>query len=214
MDVTRLDFNENLVIRSEGDWQGFRSNAAAKEPETVEWIKGFSPESNFWDVGASVGPYSLIAASLGHKVIAFEPFAPSYGHLVQNAWINRLPITSLPVAIGTQGGFQSLRASDIQAGAASHGKGDFPQAVIVMAADDLADQVEVPRYVKVDVDGAELDVIESGRALWPLIDSMLIECSDKTAGDVEMVLSGCGLERKDRWERSGGMFNYLYERAQ
>ncbi len=84
MDTVKLDFpDRDLYILKDGDWRGFRSSPCAKEPETVEWIRSFPEGSVLWDVGASVGPYSLIAAALGHKVVAFEPFAPSYGHLVQ-----------------------------------------------------------------------------------------------------------------------------------
>ncbi len=43
-----------------------------KEPETLEWIDGFSANDVFWDVGANMGLYTLYAASKGTQVLAFE----------------------------------------------------------------------------------------------------------------------------------------------
>jgi hypothetical protein len=35
---------------------------SSKEPETLEWIDRFLPESIFWDIDANVGLYSIFAA--------------------------------------------------------------------------------------------------------------------------------------------------------
>ena len=35
------------------------------------------PGLGFYDIGANVGTYSLLAASMGHKVVAVEPYLPS-----------------------------------------------------------------------------------------------------------------------------------------
>ena len=30
-----------------------------KEPETIDWINNFKSNSNFWDIGANIGLYSI-----------------------------------------------------------------------------------------------------------------------------------------------------------
>lgn len=221
MDVKRLDFpDRELFILADGDWRGFRSNACAKEPETVEWLRRVAPGSVVWDVGASVGPYSLVAAALGaKKVVAFEPYGPSYGHLCQNVSINGMGdvIRAFPIALRDVDGFgwDILYASSCEPGAASHSFENqeryFPLPVMHCSAYDAP--VTRPAHVKIDVDGGEVDVIASGRQLWSQAQSILIEASAKTIEDIAVILGACGLEQTGKWERSGGMFNYLWERT-
>ena len=67
---------------------GFR----AEEPFTADWIeRSIKPGDVLYDVGANVGPYSLIAAkatSNGARIFAFEPSAPSFHGLSRNILIN------------------------------------------------------------------------------------------------------------------------------
>ena len=101
-DIRRIDFDEReLFIYAAGDWRGFRSGACAKEPETARWIRRTAhPGSVFYDIGACVGSYSLIAAALGASVHAFEPSALNYAQLQLNAWLNEAEaLTAWPVAL-------------------------------------------------------------------------------------------------------------------
>ena len=222
MDVVKLDFpDKDLFILADGDWRGYRSRPCAKEPETVEWIRSFEKGSVLWDVGASVGPYSLIAAALGHRVVAFEPFAPSYGHLQQNIWLNEMSdlIRSAPIAFSRLPMFNHGRweASSIHPGSASHGNGSYYLDIISVGVDAFADRTAgpVPSHVKIDVDGAELGVIEGGRELWKQVDSIMVESEPPTVDDITVILSGAGLEMVDSWKRLGEtkQHNYLYRRA-
>lgn len=215
MNVKRLDFpDRDLFILADGDWRGFRSNACAKEPETVEWLRRVAPGSVVWDVGASVGPYSLVAAALGaKKVVAFEPYGPSYGHLCQNISINNfdVQIDAWPVMLTDSDDIQGEVPVWANApGAGTHESGNVPQKVIVLRPDRWLYQQ--PQHIKIDVDGAEQDVLEGGRTVWSQAQSILIEASAKTIQDIAVILSACGLEQTGKWERSGGMFNYLFER--
>jgi len=69
-------------MRSDTFWE--------KEPETLSWIRAWSPEQRFLDVGASVGVYSLFAAKLGHETVAFEPSALNYAVLNLNILDNSM----------------------------------------------------------------------------------------------------------------------------
>ncbi|PYR64976.1 MAG: hypothetical protein DMF88_21415 [Acidobacteria bacterium] len=76
-----------------------------KQPATIEWIDGFQPGSVFWDVGASIGVFSLYAAlGTDTKVIAFEPAAVNYYLLSANCEANSLldQIDCLLVGLGSE----------------------------------------------------------------------------------------------------------------
>lgn len=215
--LNRLDFPDREIgILPTGDWHGFRSHACEKEPETVEWIRSFEPESVFWDIGASVGPYSLIAAALGHTVYAFEPNGPSYGELCQNILINSIDVTPFPVAVSTGERIQKQYVHTWGAGAGSHSfQKKFERSVPVLCytADEIADSTGMPDYVKIDVDGGEIEVIESGRSVWENVRSMMIEVSRGTKDHIGLVLSASGLIEHERTPRvASGEFNYLYVR--
>ena len=220
MDVVKIDFpDRDLYILKDGDWRGYRSKACEKEPETVEWIRSFDEGSVLWDVGASVGPYSLIAAALGHQVVALEPFAPSYGHLWQNIWLNSKhgSVVALPFGLSSQDTPPSriIRCSSAAPGSASHGSGDFEQVFLFTSADDLADRVPPPNHVKIDVDGAELGVIEGGRVLWKQVDSIMVESEVPVIDDITLILGGAGLEMVNSWKRIAEtkQHNYEFRRA-
>lgn len=219
MQTVKLDFpDRDLYILADGDWRGYRSHPCAKEPETVEWVRSFEPTSLFWDIGASVGPYSLIASALGHEVIAFEPFAPSYGHLQQNIWLNELigPVYAAPIAFSAKRKWSIFWASAPSPGSASHDNGSvlYPQTAQFMRVDDW-NSGQKPSHVKIDVDGAELGVIEGGRETWKKVDSIMVESEPPTVDDITVILADAGLELVESWQRMGDtkQRNYLYRRA-
>ncbi len=173
-DVVIIDYpDRDLYILRSGDFMRYRSRACKKEPETVQWIAGFEAESVFWDVGASVGPYSLIAAALGHTVFAFEPNLASAGEMQQNVWLNNMDkdICVIPVALANTDGFDYIQTQAPMAGVSTQQdliergayKRLFLQSAQMMKADHFADAV-YPNHVKIDVDGAEIDVLEGGRS--------------------------------------------------
>ena len=64
-------------------------NLFKNEPETIEWIEKFSPETVFWDIGANVGIYSIYAGlNPKLKIFSFEPAANNFHLLNHNIIIN------------------------------------------------------------------------------------------------------------------------------
>lgn len=216
--VNDMDFPDTkLQILQSGDFMGWRSKACMKEPETVEWIRSFQEGSILWDVGASVGPYSLIAAALGHHVVAFEPFLPSVGELQQNVWLNKLgdKIDVFPIALGNQNTTElRFPISQVSPGSASHNdkhKSD-EQAVVMIKAKEITGTW--PHHVKIDVDGGELDVIEGGREVWNSALSVMVESEPPAIDDISLILQGCGMKLEHEWRRMGNtnQHNYLFRR--
>lgn len=199
-----FDANEELhLLRAE--WLD------TKEPETLEWIDGFDEGSVFYDVGANVGVFSLYAAlHLGCEVIAFEPEAKNYACLNKNIFLNRLArrVKALNVGLHDARAMEFLQLHDLASGAALHSLGEavdwrgnafvakYQQAVLAFPLDELVELFGLPQpnYLKLDVDGNELKIVNGGRRTLsnPSFKSLQVEMKE---GDPALTaaIEACGL---------------------
>src|SRR4051794_37732121 len=97
----------DILLRRSAPKIDLRLRSAAKEPWTVKWIEAFEPGDVFYDIGANVGAYSLLAAKVGGgavPVVAFEPSAPTYHDLCVNVALNGCDeiVTPLPFALWSE----------------------------------------------------------------------------------------------------------------
>ena len=186
-----LDYKkQELHLRVTSPAEISRLTSCQKEPKTVEWLETFKEDDIFFDVGANVGAYSLIAATkLGSKgkVYAFEPAAPSFSSLVVNVLANKLvaKIVALPVAFGAKEqllfvGLKSLEPG--QSASVVGGVSEFAQPFAIIAMDAFIERygIPCPTKVKIDVDGSELEVIKGMRKTLanPVLTEVLIEVND------------------------------------
>ncbi|MEK7844476.1 MAG: FkbM family methyltransferase, partial [Pseudomonadota bacterium] len=84
-----------------------------KEPDTLDWIDSFEPDSCYFDLGANIGQYSLYPAKkYGEKirVFSFEPQSNNYYALNKNIFFNQLKenITAYCVAVSGHSEFSKL----------------------------------------------------------------------------------------------------------
>jgi len=189
----RLDYERHeiyLHIESLTEFET-RLHSCAKEPDTVEWIEtSMKAGDTFYDVGANVGAYSLIAAKAfdGHvKVFAFEPAFLNFTQLCRNVVLNQCQdsVTPLSVALSDKTSLDSFNYHDLTPGGSLHTlgeaidyKGDrfepvLRQPVLSFTTDHLITQfsLPVPTHIKIDVDGIESSVLKGADRT--LSDSML-----------------------------------------
>lgn len=138
--------------------------------------KILSPGCVFVDVGANVGLHSLAAARVmrgGGYIISFEPYAPIFQLLKKTIQINgfseivelhQSAVSSQPgekdLYIGVTSGHNSLFQLDLPK--------DFSKqsvAVPVVRLDEVISPKQRIDLIKIDVEGAELEVLESGVSL-------------------------------------------------
>jgi FkbM family methyltransferase len=153
-------------------------------PQNLEFVRGSSempvqrciaghlaPGSVFYDVGANIGFFSILAAKRVQRhgaVYAFEPLTENAAAIQRNASMNGLTNVSVSeVAVDETSGTGSLLLTDWDGGSslstalvapsASVGQ----RAVRVIALDDLIESggVRPPTLVKIDVEGAEFGVL-------------------------------------------------------
>ena len=123
-----------------------------------------------YDIGANVGYYSLMAAvvsgSKGH-VYAFEPLPRNVDYLRKHVTLNKMTdrITVFDVAVSDKTGEAAfdLGASTSMGHLAETGEIKVKQVRL----DDMvaSGEIKAPDYMKVDVEGAEYDVLNGARAL-------------------------------------------------
>ncbi len=187
-DRARIKFSNTSWITE------FRAkNFLQQEPETISWIESFPLGSVFWDVGANIGSYSLYAASLGHQVIAFEPSPWNQDTLARNIINNEKMdcIVMVPIALSDSTTVTSLYLSrdfEMPGGAHNSVKAPLNQfgevvhdsielRVLGATADMLMDLGGIPQpdFIKIDVDGMELEVLQGSLRALESATSVLIE---------------------------------------
>lgn len=134
---------------------------AGWEDETLAFIEAHAaPGTVFVDIGAWIGPISLLAARKGARVVALEPDPVARAALEENLALNGLKAQIVPKALHADaqgltlyGGRRGLGASTTSALGVS--KGDPVRVPTVTAEDVAALAGDDPAFMKVDVEGHE-----------------------------------------------------------
>lgn len=214
------DVDVDIIVSSDAEEQ-LRAKACSKEPETTAWIGSFKVGSCFWDVGANVGSYSLLADALGMAVHAFEPALANAHRLLQNVTLNGAGLCVYPIALGATDGFTGLPLTSLEPGA-THGlryEGEWEtHSALTLTARHLICHLKVPKpdHVKIDVDGSELDVLLGfGSTVKTGIcrpKSWLVETDMDSRKPVHEVLLSWGYRFVEAFPRSEpGLANCVYE---
>jgi len=163
-----------------------------KEPETLVWIDGFKPNSIMLDIGANIGVYSLYCAKTKPTihVYAFEPLRENFTRLVDNITLNGLSnITPFNEAMGKCSMLAKffVKSSGVgDSGSQLHApidengekiKAECERQVLTTSFDRFVEMIpnKRPIYLKIDVDGHEMDVLEGISFHAPSLEGVLIE---------------------------------------
>ncbi len=128
-----------------------------------------SPGTVAVDVGANVGMHSLVMSrctGAGGRVLSFEPIDSIHARLRANITINKAGnIETRPVAVGRQRGTFRFdpNTEDFNIGK-GHLSASGPVDVPVSTLDDeMRDVPERVSFIKIDVEGHELEVLQGGQ---------------------------------------------------
>jgi FkbM family methyltransferase len=176
----------------------------------------------FWDVGANVGYFTLVAATaLANRgqIVAFEPGNNAYARLVENISLNpHGNIKTFQVAVSDREGEAVLHVSgDIADSSASlypagpaQGSGEVCR-MVCLDHFRREENLSAPDLIKLDVEGAELAALKGARELMaatpPLLLVEMEEKNLRAAGAsreaIRQFLAGYGYRaahlRKGRW---------------
>ncbi|MBX9695602.1 MAG: FkbM family methyltransferase [Cyanobacteria bacterium] len=214
--------------------------ASQKEPDLKYFINSLPAETVFWDVGANVGFFSILAARRGMRVLAFEPDQLTCGVLNQNIFLNRVSerCIALPIALNDADVIDVLSMREFMPANAyntfgretnEHGrsfKPAFAQGSVGIRGDGLQlgpSLIEFgqPSFVKIDVDGNELKVV---KGMKERLKSTAFLCVELSEGHPEMrdtldLISSLGFEAlndvnlEDARRDVGGIHNFYFRNA-
>ena len=217
--------------------KGFRMNLDLADPEQLkvyffghyheryeaDLVQRLLGEDDvFWDIGANVGYFTLVAATAlknRGQIIAFEPGKNAYARLTENLALNPWRnIQTYPVAVADREGEAVLHLlGDIADSSASLYPAAQAQAgqevCRTVALDHFLDSegLRPPDLIKLDAEGAELAVLQGAKGIIahtpPLFLMEMEEKNLRAAGAskaaVAQFLTGCGYRAahlsKGRW---------------
>ena len=146
------------------------------EPDTVNWISKFPTNSKFLDIGANIGIYSLFAAHKNCKCISIEPQSLNFALLNLNIFDNKFQnlISAYPICANDKSGPSYLYHSKELKFGGAHTTFDrnindegssfdikFKSGSYAVVLDDFLKKIKFePNYIKIDVDGNELNVLK------------------------------------------------------
>ena len=166
----------------------------------------------FLDIGANQGLFASWVQRRGNRVIAFEPNPLRFADLAANLKLNgsHSAVALCAAVTGVKPDLLALHIPRFHSGAASLVKHQDCQSVTALSLgqeffDHLACEHTGPIWVKIDVEGAEEQVLNalSGSKLSRQIDGIIIECSKRhhdnsSLTSVDSILTHMGLKETRR----------------
>jgi FkbM family methyltransferase len=224
-EVVTLDYAP-IAIHLRGssrEERSYRARACAKEPWTVEWIERVvGPDDVLYDIGANVGAFTLIAARRepSATVVAFEPGYATFAHLCENVVRNGCQHQVIPISmpLWSETALVTMRYRSLEPGQSRHTvkpwRGPqraapraerYEQPMLGTRLDDLVRQyaLPAPTAIKLDVDGAELDVLRGAAQTLraPSLQALLVEIAREIETDAFALIEQGGLACVNRVDR-------------
>jgi FkbM family methyltransferase len=118
----------------------------------------------FYDVGANIGTYTILASGVAHATsVAFEPTPSTFEMLRSNITLNNIEsnVSLFNMGVGSTSGVVSFVAtSDSERNHVAAGSEKNTISVPLTTIDLEAKKYGVPLFIKIDVEGYETNVIQ------------------------------------------------------
>jgi len=196
----------------------FATSLEEREAGTNTWIRNFPDGAVFFDIGANVGIFSVLAASCTDaEIFAFEPHFASYHALVRTVIENALQdrLKPFPLALCDKQGFGSFFVADSSAGKSLNQFGepnenyrtpgtDFLELTAISSTVDAFVTMTgtVPTHIKIDVDGLELAILKGATKTLANtnVASVLVELEGEESEGIILFMQGCGFSLRNPGE--------------
>lgn len=207
------------------------------EPEMLDFIDNMEEDSVFYDIGASNGIFSVYAMNKGLKVFSFEPEIQNFALLGTNTYQNsknckhqskvfnvalsdKNEMGNMYIAKFEAGGHMKILDKAQKVGEDTNFVPDFVQNVLKFTLDGIIEKynLPVPEYIKIDVDGAELEVVNGGGNTLcnSILKSVFIELEDNKP-ETHIIIKklqdyGFAKFTKIQVQHYDGLYNYIFRR--
>jgi FkbM family methyltransferase len=225
-EIIPVDYDRHrLRILAESKYErSWRARFSRREPWTVAWLERETRRGDtVYDIGANVGVFSLIGATLLHGeglLVAFEPGFASYARLCENIALNGLSsmVVPVPLALSSTSGLQAFTyrtqhpgqsrhafSADAWTPADSDRHKRYTQPMASVTLDEVVPLLRLPRpnLVKLDADGAEAHILRGGRNTLSSQEcrSVLVEIDETRTNDSVSLLESYGFRLEDEHKR-------------
>jgi FkbM family methyltransferase len=165
---------KGLVLEVDPRWEHFYWDGTY-EPESLQtFLKYVKRGDVVFDIGSGIGFYALLAARAGATVFTFEPNRESAEAVFNHLRLNRLQerVHLVSQAAFSRNGWLTLQRSD---GTSAHhnarvsDESTGPAAaerVPCITLDDFTSSNPAPTFIKMDVEGAESEVLKGAEGLF------------------------------------------------
>lgn len=167
--------NQPLTFKIHSENEVFRIIQYGGELDQLKtFLHALQPHDVVYDVGSSVGLWSIAAATLASNVIAFEPDPAIRNRLEQNIRLNHLKnIRAYPYAISDENGTTTLHTNGADNVSPSLGGANVKNLALgqieveakTLDAFISARSTPPPTILKVDIEGAEYQALLGARKL-------------------------------------------------
>jgi len=195
-----------VYVSSEGGLRYLRPSMSSIDPLLLRLAAEIvRPNDVVWDIGANVGLFSFsaaLAAGRGGHVLALEPDAVLVEMLRRSATLNQgfAPVLVLPVAAANAHGISQFliarrnrSTSHLEGfGTSQTGGVRSVQLVPTVTLDWLTNHFPMPTVVKIDVEAAELKVLEGGLRVLRSRPLILCEVAGNNGHPVAEILTANG----------------------
>lgn len=183
-DTKQIEINgvsAKLLSSSFSEYERFYDLKGEREV-LVDLTSKIQEKGVFYDIGANVGLYSCVVANAGCSVYSFEPHPTNADRLRKNLELNKRTLAVFQLALSDKTGTLELASEGEEPGLGEHsldtGMSGSNFSVTVNRLDDLRESEDIPppNAVKIDVEGAELDVIRGAMETLSHPDCRLLYC--------------------------------------
>jgi len=189
----------------------YRFHSLVGEEEIIsDLLSELRPEDVFYDIGANVGMYSCFVAPRlpGDQVVAFEPHPVNVSTLRENLELNDLDVQIEQCGLTDRETEGELAVSSDQSGEGRHSlavsNDEETLPISLRRGDSMIQngQVPEPTVLKIDVEGAEVGVLEglrtalqsSCRLCYVEVHPDRMSNYDSTTDDLRSLFEECGFD--------------------
>ena len=171
-----------FLIPTQNEFTDFQQ--IGERPIIEDLLAEIRPDDVFYDIGANTGLYScLVADVVDQPVIAFEPHPENADRLEQNAELNGSDVTVYRHALSDTAGEAELSLTLDKVGSAGHSLMTNDDAtgsitITMKCGDAFIDDNDLPEpsVLKIDVEGAEGNVLKGLSSTLSRTDCRLVYC--------------------------------------
>lgn len=137
----------------------YKDNGVNVEPKTREWfLEKLNKNDVIFDIGAHIGLYSVLFSLRTDNVYSFEPTSTYDNLLIPNLEKNKITnVKTEKLAFGIRSGLMTDKIYKIW------GDSPFEDEYQFITLDDYIESSGIkPSFIKIDVDGFDLEVLRGG----------------------------------------------------